>query len=178
MNKLKIAIAALLVSAASVHAGEFDGFYIGGEGGFTSSREQIENNKRDKDWDGSVFAGFSTRVKKDVYLGGEVDFTYGGFEHIVDGSKMKNEYSGGITAKAGYVFTPEIAVYGLAGYDIANVKLEDKNRVANGFKFGAGVESYILDNITVRSELSQTRWRADDIKVKDIRTTVGLSYRF
>lgn len=175
MNKIIIASATMLLMSASAHAdGAFDGFYAGVDGMYNHTK--IDGEK-DSSFGGRVNAGYGKTFNK-VYLGGEANLDFSGFDLKIDDEKVKKEIGYGVTGRVGYEFSQQYLGYGLVGYERARVEIAGDKEDFDGFRYGAGVETKIQNNISLRTEISQARLKKDDVKIKDLKTTVGLAYRF
>lgn len=182
MKKLLIAFAAVALSAATAHADTaFDGLYAGVSGAYGSSR--IDGGDRDKGFSGGAFAGYGTSFGK-VYLGGEAGIGLSGIEHDAGGVSVEQKLNYGATARVGYVATPKVLAYGLAGWERAEVEIDDGTSVAketdDGLKFGLGAETFIKDNLAARTELTYTDWKGrNGVPASDeIKTSVGVALHF
>lgn len=175
MNKLIIASATLLLMGATAHAdGAFDGFYAGVDGMY--NRTKIDGEK-DNAFAGRLNAGYGKTFNK-VYLGGEANLDFSGFDLKIDNEKVKKEIGYGVTGRVGYEFSPQYLGYGLVGYERARVEIGNDKEDFDGFRYGAGVETKVQKNISVRTEISQAHLKKDAVKIKDLKTTVGLAIRF
>lgn len=175
MNKIIIASATILLMSVTAHAdGAFDGFYAGIDGMYNNTK--IDGEK-DGSFSGRANAGYGKTFNK-VYLGGEANLDFSGFDLKIDDEKVKKEIGYGVTGRVGYEFSQQYLGYGLLGYERARVEIAGDKEDFDGFRYGAGVETKVQNNISLRTEISQARLKKDDVKIKDLKTTVGLAYRF
>ncbi|WP_315922714.1 porin family protein [Mesorhizobium sp. SP-1A] len=175
MKKLIIAAGALVLASAPAFAdGAFDGFYAGVDGLYSNTK--IDGEK-DGSFSGRVNAGYGKTYSK-IYLGGEGNLDFSGFDMSVGGEKIKKDLGYGATGRLGYEFSPRYLGYGLVGYERADIEVGGSKETFNGIRFGAGVETKVQDNISVRTEVSQSRLKNDDVTIKDLKSTVGLAIRF
>jgi len=182
MKKLLITVAILAIGAVSAHADSaFEGLYAGVEGGFGHTSPDVGN--KDSAFSGGAYAGYGLTFDK-FYLGAEAGIGLNGTEFSSGGVTYSREFQYGATAKAGYVVTPKHLVYGLVGYERAEVKADDGVTVAkgtnDGIRFGAGTETFVAKNVTARSEVSYTDWRGKGglPDSGEWKGTVGLGVRF
>lgn len=177
MKKTILAIAAVMLATIPAHAETaFDGAYIGGDFTYNSTESDVPKTDNES-LEGGAFVGYGMTFDK-VYVGAEADVTLGGFDHHKQDVKTEAKWSVGGTAKLGYVVTPKILTYGLVGYDYADGKIDDKSKGFGGLKYGAGAETFVRENVTVRGEVTRTDWDAKGRDVTDTKASVGLSYRF
>lgn len=175
MKKLILAAGILAMASAPAFAdGSFDGFYAGVDGLYSKSK--IEGHK-DGAFGGRVNAGYGTTYSK-IYLGGEANLDFSGLDTKIDGEKVKKDFGYGATARIGYEFAPKYLGYTLVGYERAEVKIGGDKETFDGIRYGAGVETKLQGNISVRSEVSYSNLKNDDAKIKDLKSTIGLAVRF
>lgn len=180
MKKLIIALAATVLAASAAHADSaFDGFYAGVNGSYGKVDAGPSD---DTAFSGSAFAGYGVTFDK-FYFGAEADAGLSGAEIKDGGTTFEQKWNYGATARVGYVVSPKVLAYGVAGWHRA--ELEAKNGAsedasADGLSFGFGAETFVKKNVTARSELTYTDWNGKDgaPDAKEIKTTVGLAVRF
>lgn len=187
-------------TAAPATAAEFNGPFVGAQVGWQS--EKMKNTDSSfgltpvddtvNSVTGGIYVGYDKRVADRVVIGAEagLDFasddetqaSVAGMTYSVD-----PKYSFDLTARAGYLVTPETMVYARGGYtnarvgtsvaSLAGIQSDSDNQ--DGWLAGAGVERQIKDNISARLEYRYSRFSQDsDGKDNRNRVLAGLSYRF
>lgn len=165
MKKLLIASAAVIaLGVASAHADSpFDGPYAGVQGGYGHVSPDVGD--KDGAFSGGAFAGYG-KTFDNIYLGAEASVGFNGAEFSSGGVTYSRKLEYGVTAKAGYVLTPKYLVYGLAGYERADMEADSGGTVTkgtnDGFRFGIGAETFVTKKLTARSEVSYTDWHGRD----------------
>ncbi|MBC2773492.1 porin family protein [Rhizobium sp. AQ_MP] len=158
----------------SVPAGNWSGAYVGGGltydfGKFTSST----NGRDAKGLGGTVYGGYNMQSGSIVY-GGEADISYAGedgnagSQAPVGALKGTQGVNGSVRGRVGYDLNP-FMVYGTAGLAVANHKLEgggaNDEKLAAGYTVGAGVETFVTDNITARVEYRYSDYQKRDFNL-------------
>ena len=181
MKRFIIALAATVIGTVSVHAeSNFDGLYAGAAGGYGKVDADVVE---DSAFSGSAFAGYGATFGK-VYLGAEAEAGLNGAELSSGGVSIEQKWNYGANARLGYVVSPKVLAYGLAGWQRAELEATDGtdtvDATADGLKFGIGGETFIRENLTARSELTYTDWKGKDgaPDATEIKTTFGLAVRF
>lgn len=156
----------------SAPAGNWSGAYVGGGitydmGKFTGSTDGRDAN----DIGGTVYGGYNMQSGSIVY-GGEADISYNGEDGSAGaGLKGTQGVNGSIRGRVGYDLNPFL-VYGTAGVAVANHELEgngtNDEKLAAGYTVGAGVETFVTDNITARVE-----YRYSDYQKRDFDLGAG-----
>lgn len=177
-SKVILAVAALAMSYGVANAADksFEGFYLGGQGEY--SRTKIDGEKGNG-VSGTVFGGYGKEFGK-WYLGGELGAGYSGVKTDTDAGEVKRGVTAGVAARAGYEIVPGVLPYGVVGLETAKTKIDGSNELDYGYRLGVGVEAFVKDNITVRSEVSYVDWKGKgDLPQSDeIRASVGVGYHF
>ena len=195
-----VATALAAAIAAPATAAEFSGPFVGAQVGWQS--EKMKNTDSSfgvtpiddtvNSVTGGIYVGYDKRVADRVVIGAEagLDFTSddetqasaAGTTYSVD-----PKYSFDLTARAGYLVTPETLIYARGGYtnarirtsltSLAGVQIDSDNQ--DGWLAGAGLERLIKDNVSARLEYRYSRFSQDsDGKDHRNRVLAGLSYRF
>lgn len=178
MKKFLIA-SVLSLFAVSAHADTaFDGLYGGVTGSYGKSKAE---HMKDNAFTGGVYGGYGLTFDK-FYLGGEAKGDFGGFK-LKDGTlTAEKKFGFGASARAGYLINDKTLGYGIAGWERARIDVSEAGVKAkedvNGFTFGAGVERIVKGNISVRSEVTHTKWKADEVNIKETKGTIGVGLRF
>ena len=185
--------------ATAVSAAQFDGPYVGAQVGWQSEKMRdvkssfgvvpVDENKRSIT--GGVFAGYDKTINGRFVVGAEggLDFasddkvqsTVGGSNYSVD-----PKYSFDLTARAGYLVTPQTLLYVRGGYTNARVRttitnaagIQSASDTEDGWLAGAGVERAIAQNVSARLEYRYSKLSEGDGKDQRHRVLAGLSYRF
>lgn len=163
----------------SAPAGNWSGAYVGGGitydmGKFTGSTDGRDAN----DIGGTVYGGYNMQSGSIVY-GGEADISYNGEDGSAGaGLKGTQGVNGSIRGRVGYDLNPFL-VYGTAGVAVANHELEgngtNDEKLAAGYTVGAGVETFVTDNITARVEYRYSDYQKRDF---DLGTGSAISKGF
>mgnify|MGYP002140558920 CR=1 FL=1 len=124
-----------------------------------------------KDLGGTVYGGYNMQNGSIVY-GAEADISYNGEDGSAGaGLKGTQGVNGSIRGRVGYDLNPFL-VYGTAGVAVANHELEgngtNDEKLAAGYTVGAGVETFVTDNITARVE-----YRYSDYQKRDFDLGAG-----
>ena len=156
----------------SAPAGNWSGAYVGGGLTYDFGKFTGSNNGRDaKDLGGTLYGGYNMQSGSIVY-GGEADISYNGEDGSAGaGLKGTQGVNGSIRGRVGYDLNPFL-VYGTAGVAVANHELEgngtNDEKLAAGYTVGAGVETFVTDNITARVE-----YRYSDYQKRDFDLGTG-----
>ena len=195
---LSILAAAAGLSAAPAVAQSFNGPSVGIQGGW--QQEKVRNphtnigiaqidSSRDAAV-GGVFAGYDRQVGSQMVLGVEAGFSIASSDRIRGGAgatavQIDPKYSFDLSARAGYLVTPETLVYVRGGYADERVRttLASASGTASaaenrdGWLVGGGVERLIAQNVSARVEYRYTDFASHG---RDDRHQVlaGIAYRF
>jgi len=194
---LATAFAAPFATTAS--AAEFDGPFVGAQLGWQSEKmKNLESSfgvvpvdEIQQSVTGGVFAGYDKAIDGRFVVGAEaglnfasddeVETSVGGVSYTVD-----PKHSFDVTARAGYLVTPETLVYARGGYSNARYRttIEDSigteiaSRTIDGWLVGGGAERKVNANVSARLEYRYSKFSEDDSKDQRHRVLAGLSYRF
>lgn len=84
--------------------------------------------------------------------------------------------NGSVRGRVGYDLNPFL-VYGTAGVAVANHELSgngtDDEKLAAGYTVGAGVETFVTDNITARVEYRYSDYQKRDFNLGGTNVTKG-----
>jgi outer membrane immunogenic protein len=157
----------------SAPAGNWSGAYVGGGLTYDFGKFTGSNNGRDaKDLGGTLYGGYNMQNGSIVY-GAEADISYAGEDGsagtqgatALTGTQGVN---GSVRGRVGYDLNP-FMVYGTAGVAVANHKLEgfgaNDEKLAAGYTVGAGVETFVTDNITARVEYRYSDYQKRDFNL-------------
>jgi outer membrane immunogenic protein len=141
---------------------------------------------------GGVFAGYDVRVAERFVIGAEAGIDFGSDDETlasVAGNTITIDpkYSIDLTARTGYLVTPETLIYVRGGYANARTRttlvnsagLRGDSGNADGWVVGGGVERSLGRNASARLEYRYSKFE-DDGDGRDARNRVlaGLSFRF
>lgn len=106
---------------------------------------------------GGVFTGYNFMLTPDILAGVEGDFTFSNLNDssVVGGVNVKtsSDWNSNLRGRLGYAFD-NFLVYGTGGLALADLEVSANgikdSTVALGWTLGAGIESAITDNVTVR----------------------------
>ncbi len=133
----------------------WSGFYLGGYGSHDWGKVTGGPTKPSADgWGGGVYGGYNMQSGQIVY-GGEADLGYNDQKGTSGGITGEQKLNGSIRGRVGYDLNP-FMIYGTAGLAIADQKLSSAagsdDKTALGYTVGAGVETFVTNNITARVE--------------------------
>jgi len=193
-----VALAALTAAPALAQSA-FDGAYVGGYIGYKDgdAAATAGTTGRDVGYDGfdlGAYAGYGRTFDR-FYLGGEVDLGYSD----VDGeatvgslaATAEQDFTYGISARAGFLLSPDILAYGRVGwgqteFDVTAGSGSFSDEV-EGWRYGGGVEVALSNNLLTRVEYTYTDYDEFDftagttsvaVQPDDHAVRVGLAYRF
>lgn len=159
----------------SAPAGNWSGAYVGGGLTYDFGKFTGSNNGRDaKDLGGTLYGGYNMQNGSIVY-GAEADISYNGEEGnagtqagVAGGLTGTQGVNGSVRGRVGYDLNPFL-VYGTAGLAVANHELSgagtDDEKLAAGYTVGAGVETFVTDNITARVEYRYSDYQKRDFNL-------------
>lgn len=178
MKKYFLASVALALSMGVAHAGDakFDGAYAGVQGSYS----KLDGGDIDLDgFSGGAFGGYGKSFGN-WYVGGELSADYNKVDGSSNGVDIEKKYSYGAAARLGYLVTPNVLGYGVAG--VERGKFEAKavgGKISDdvtGLRLGVGAETFVRDNVSVRTEVNYVNW-ADDVG-DEWRANLGIAYHF
>ncbi len=203
IKKSSIFVAALVASfataqVASAQSSPFDGFYVGGQVGYSYIDVEIsvdDFGSGDDNLDGfggGAFIGFGA-VNNQMYGGLEAEVGYDGAdwsetaEGITVGLEAQLTY--GLSARVGGVIANKYLIYGRAGWVRTNFELSasglgSDDEYFDGFRFGGGVEAILWDNFSARVEYTYTIYEdaldisGVDLDVDQHLVRIGVAYYF
>lgn len=178
-------IAAALVAgfstAATAQSNDvaFNGFYAGAQVGVDSFDADVNV----KGIAGGIFAGYNHRIDNVVVgLEGQLNLSDADKE-IVPGVDLGVREGYGITARAGYLVGSGTLAYVHGGWAKTKFKFTDAvgsiSERVDGWKVGAGLETLIADNVTLRAEYAYTDYENNaGFEPKNSSFQVGVAYQF
>lgn len=161
----------------SAPAGNWSGAYVGGGLTYDFGKFTGSTDGRDaKDLGGTVYGGYNMQSGSIVY-GGEADISYNGEEGSAGAGLTGTQgVNGSVRGRVGYDLNPFL-VYGTAGVAVANHELSgngtDDEKLAAGYTVGAGVETFVTDNITARVEYRYSDYQKRDFNLGGTNVTKG-----
>ncbi|MBV8238488.1 MAG: porin family protein [Sphingomonas sp.] len=193
------ALLAGVLAAAPAMAQNFNGPYVGVQGGWS---EEIARNPRtdlgvvplDATRDSAtlgVFAGYDHQYSDKIVIGAEGSFNFNTKDNLRSSAAASDvtidpKYSLDITARAGYLVTPKTLVYVRGGYanerfrttiaQAAGSASAAQNR--DGWLVGAGVERIIIPHVSGRVEYRYTDFSKDGGQFDRHQVLAGVAYRF
>ncbi|UVK36922.1 outer membrane beta-barrel protein [Mesorhizobium sp. AR10] len=121
---------------------------------------------------GEATVGYDYMVSPRFLLGGLLDAHFGNIETTLDvvglNASIQETYGFDAGLRAGYLFTPNTLGYVLGGYSWQKYKLDtnagfDLDWDQSGYFLGAGVETAINSNWTIKTEYRYTRFGTANI---------------
>lgn len=117
---------------------------------------------------GVLYGGIGTNIWGPMYVGIEGGLgVNGGTGSVTDGTTslgLKSGFSFDITSRVGITVSDNILLYGLAGY--TSIKFSsrgfdiDQSTSKGGYRYGAGLEFMIMEDIAIRLEYARTEHSA------------------
>ena len=177
MSKKSLLFAAVFVAglstagAASAQETVFDGFYVGGQVGYSSIDAEVSTSAGSAEDDidgfgGGGFVGFGF-TNGGFYGGVEAGIGYDGAEWSETGGgitvDIETQLTYDVGVRLGGVVSENVLVYGRIGWVRTNTEftvtgLGSDDEDFDGFRFGGGLEALIADNISVRGEYTFTSY--------------------
>ena len=191
-------VIAVSVAGPAAAAG-FDGPFVGAQVGWQS--EKMRNPKSsfgtvpvsdtNNNVTGGVFVGYDKTIGDRFVVGAEAGLDFASDDEFQNSAGGKTytvdpKYSYDLTARAGYLVTPDMLIYARGGYTNARVRTTVTNASAissnssnqDGWLVGAGVERQIAPHASARIEYRYSKLSEGDGKDDRHRVLAGLSYRF
>jgi outer membrane immunogenic protein len=190
-----VAFAASLSVAgvASAQESNFEGFYVGGQAGYSAVTEEISVagitviDETADGFGGGGFVGFGG-TNGSLYGSIEAEVGYDGAQWDVSGSSgatsatldVEGQLAYGVGFRVGGVVADNLLLYGRLGWirtnfettlSVVSPSVTGSVSVDNdldGFRFGGGVEGMLADNIGVRGEYTYTIYDVDDVVISGI----------
>jgi outer membrane immunogenic protein len=166
----------------------------------TSGTTLVESDASGTGVGGNLFTGYGYTFCNGAYLGGEVFGSLSSLEHKTNlpttgnlSLKLKNSY--GISALPGYWITDNSLLYARVGYVRSKFEeslqgLASHNHELNGLQLGIGLQTTLVDNLSLRGEYIHTNYQstpsrsyANGLITTNYRPTtdqfgLALAYRF
>lgn len=161
-NILGYVAAAALFSLTGISAAQAQtplaGAYGGVQGGYDIFKDQWGAGKW-KGIEGGVFMGYNAQVAEQMIVGVEANLNVTDAKNSTIDIKTKNDY--GISARAGFLATENVLVYARGGYQRALIGTTGLSHHFDGWTLGAGIETAVADNISVRAEYIYAGYKAN-----------------
>ncbi len=117
---------------------------------------------------GVLYGGIGTNILGPMYVGIEGGLgVNGGTASISDGTAemgLKAGFSFDVTGRIGMTVSENILIYGLGGYTSMKFSsqgfLNDQSASKGGYRYGAGLEFMIMEDIAIRVEYARTEHSA------------------
>ncbi|MCJ8159885.1 outer membrane protein [Sphingomonas sp. LaA6.9] len=185
--------------SGTAFAEEFNGPFVGVQAGWTSAEVQdpqtplgvVAMEDDQQSFTGGVYAGFDHRLNERIVVGAEGGFDVTNDDKLhgfsgISSYTLDPKYSFDLTARAGYLVTPDTLLYARGGYTNARVKTtmtdiagtQSATTNQDGWLVGGGVERQLMSNVSARMEYRYSDLSEDDGKYDRHRVLAGVSYRF
>lgn len=156
--------------------GNWSGFYLGGYGSHDWGKVTGGPTKPSADgWGGGAYGGYNFQSGQIVY-GGEADIGYNDQKGTANGITGEQKLNGSIRGRIGYDLNP-FMIYGTAGLAIADQELSNArgsdSKTALGYTVGAGVETFVTNNITARVEYRYSDYQDKDFNLGGTNVSRG-----
>jgi len=190
-------------------SGDWEGFYLGlAAGAFWASSNPSgtpvpEEEFFDLETEGataSLYAGYNWQVGDSLVLGLEGEVSWLDLAFDADRGEdpwtyLTADWSAALSARAGFLVTPELLLYGKLGYSWTNFEAgswRDGPTIEDGtigaIQVGLGVETKLTENVVLRGEVAYN-FASDDVSINyggseyvytpDYGTAkVGISFKF
>lgn len=167
--------------APAAATSNWDGFYIGIFGGYSSGTLTTTDNKvispYEEDYDGymlGVQAGYNFHLTDDVIGGFAADIAYNGAETEDPSYVTSFGFSGSATARLGLDLGP-IMPYALAGISFASAEIADYPGVTEsnlhiGYTAGVGVAAMVTDSVSINAEYRYTNFGTQIYDLTNVTT--------
>lgn len=198
--KIRLFIAAALAGwSIQASAQDFSGPSIGIQAGWNNTDVGLPKGKDgtpaiDQSTDAFVAGGFLAydyEVVPHVVLGAQAEFNIAasdefGASAAAASIRVNPKYAFDLTARVGYLVTPQTLLYVRGGYSNARVRTTatvDSKRVSSsdnldGWMIGGGAERLITDHISARLEYRYSDLGEGPSKFDRHQILVGAAYRF
>lgn len=206
MKKLFAVAAAAVAFTGTAHAQSFDGFYIGASvvrdayevqgndidlGGATLSADGLSGNG----FAGNIFAGYDVDFGAG-FIGVEANagLSDASISASVSGfgsARVRARETYGVSARLGYKLAENTGLYARGGWQNNRFKATLSDGVdtfsssdrENAYTYGAGLETLVRDNLSVRVEYTVEDYGdagldIDGLKVENNKLSLGVALRF
>ena len=157
-----------MAGAAFAQTSPFEGFYIGGQGGYSVIDVEVSGalvgSGDGEGFGGGGFTGYGV-INGPYYVAVEADVGFDGADWSATSGGITADVEAQLTYGAsfhiGYVIADDLLLYTRLGWArtnfearVAGIGSDDAD--LDGFRFGGGVEGMLADNIGVRGEYTYT----------------------
>jgi outer membrane immunogenic protein len=172
----------------------WNGPYIGVYGGYKSLNADISSRPDVNSVDGlagGVYGGYNYQFNQNWVGGLEGTFGLSGADDAFGGTSVDQDWEASLRARMGYAFSNSM-IYGLAGVagsdvNASTVNGKDSNLLL-GWQIGAGLETFLTQNVTGRVEYDYTDYAArsyslgasgsPDIGLAGHTIKIGVGFKF
>jgi outer membrane immunogenic protein len=164
----------------------WNGFYIGI--GIGAGAQTVNGVLPDADTDfggqgvfGSVVLGYDRVLRPGWVAGVFADYDFSGISgDLGGGDSLDHNFSWSVGARLGHLVNPATLVYGTAGYTQAEFELNNDAQTFDGYFVGAGIETFLRDNWTLKLEYRFSDYTGNDVDADASLHTARavLTYRF
>lgn len=164
--------------------------------GFTNFNVKNDNDLSGTGAFGTIFVGYGLKLSElgfqpsNIYLAAELNANGSSLEHQNINHEFvhhnfatttyRTPYSFGASIIPGYFYMDTTLFYGRVGYVNGNfrastneVLLADFNRNLSGFRWGLGLQQFVIPQLAVRVEYSNTSY--DDMTIREFAPGPGVS---
>jgi len=196
-----VAVTSVLVTAltGTAHAEEFNGPFVGVQAGWNSDKvanldTPLGAVPMDDDYQsftGGVYAGYDHLVADPFVVGVEGSFDVTSDDKLWKSSNthaftLDPKYAFDLTARTGYLVTPETLIYVRGGYTNVRIKTTLADSVGpvsesghqDGWLVGGGAERQLTSNVSARLEYRYSDLSEGAGTYDRHRVLTGISYRF
>lgn len=195
-RKLAVSLALALgmsAAGASYAATPFNGFYVGGQLGYSVYDINLSEPGASVDGvsasgaEGGVFGGWGIKLTPTTYGGLEAEYNWSGAEHTTDGFKIEDKDNWGIGGRLGWLPSNNVMLYGRLGWQRATLEYSglglSSEEDHDGVRVGLGAEVAMTSNWLMRMDYAHTFY--DDVTVAGTSSEpdndvfrVGVGYQF
>ena len=154
-------VADVATAPAYLWAGGYAGVY----GGYKWGETEVTSDN--DGWNGGIYGGYNWQFANFV-AGVEADVGYSGADGSSPGFTTEQGVEGSLRARIGYDMNPFL-VYGTAGVAATNLEMSDgvgsDDNTMVGYTVGAGVETFLTENVTARVEYRYTDYGSEDFNL-------------
>lgn len=199
MRACLIIAATLAGWSAQASAQDFNGPSVGVQAGWNSTDVRLPQEGNDVSgvdqstdaFVGGAFLAYDYEVMPRVVIGAQAEFNLAAsddFEVVGDSTTLQFDprYAFDLTARAGYLVTPETLIYVRGGYSNARVrtkiatdgKFTSSSENRDGWMIGGGAERMITDHVSARLEYRYADLGEGPSKFDRHQVLIGAAYRF
>jgi len=175
-RKLAVSLALALgmsAAGASYAATPFNGFYVGGQLGYSvydislSAPGVSVDGVSGSGAEGGVYGGWGMKLAPNYYAGLEAEYNWSGAEHTTDGFKIEDKDNAGISGRLGWMPANNVMLYGRLGWQRAKLDYTDLGLSSeedhDGVRVGLGAEVAMTSNWLMRADYAHTFY--DDVTI-------------